>query len=160
MAKKKLWRNQKSKKKFWLKENLLKKASIGRSWAAGHTYFLNLYSRDLTNFKHVLPGLEVLLHEKQIKQLEDALIGSNGATSALLVGEPGVGRRMLVANLANKILEGRSYRTLNFSRVVEVDMPALITSSQSVEELEIILKSIFNEAMRAGNVIPCNPRNP
>jgi ATP-dependent Clp protease ATP-binding subunit ClpC len=37
--------------------------------------------------------------------------------------------------------------------VVEVDMPALITSSQSVEELEVILKSIFNEAMRAGNVI-------
>jgi ATP-dependent Clp protease ATP-binding subunit ClpC len=144
---------QKIKKKFWLKPNLLKKISIGRSWAAGHTYFLNLYSRDLTNFKRALPGLEVLLHEKQIKQLEDALIGSNGTTSALLVGEPGVGRRMLLSNLASKILEGRSYRALNFSRVVEVDMPALITSSQSVEELEVILKSIFNEAMRAGNVI-------
>lgn len=144
---------QKIRKKFWLKENLIKNIGVGRSWAAGHTYFLNLYSRDLVNFKRILPGLEVLLHEKQIKQLEDALIGSNGGNSALLVGEPGVGRRMLLSNLAAKLSEGRSYPPLNFNRVVEVDMPALITSSQSPEELELILKSIFNEAMRAGNVI-------
>jgi len=145
--------SQRIKRKFWLKENLLKNDSIGRHWAAGHTYFLNLYSRDLTNFRQTLPSLGILLHEKQIKQLEDALIGSNGSTSALLVGEPGVGRRMLLSNLANKVSEGRSYRTLNFNRMVEINMPSLITSSQSVEELEAILKSIFNEAMRAGNVI-------
>ncbi len=144
--------SQKTRKKFWLKENLLKKSSIGRQWAAGHTYYLNLYSRDLTNFKQAL-SLGILLHEKQIKQAEDALISSNGSTSALLVGEPGAGRRMLLSNLANKISEGRSYRSLNFNRIVEINMPSLITSSQGIEELEVILKSIFNEAMRAGNVI-------
>jgi ATP-dependent Clp protease ATP-binding subunit ClpC len=37
--------------------------------------------------------------------------------------------------------------------MVEINMPSLITASQSIEELEVILKSIFNEAMRAGNVI-------
>jgi len=145
--------SQKIRKKFWLKENLLKESSIGRHWAAGHTYFLNLYSRDLTNFRKTLPSLGIILHEKQIKQLEDALIGSSGSNSALLVGEAGVGRRMLLSNLSNKISEGRSYRPLNFNRVVEVNMPSLIAASQSIEELEVILKSIFNEAMQAGNVI-------
>ncbi|MFA5249684.1 MAG: AAA family ATPase [Candidatus Paceibacterota bacterium] len=146
-------RSQKIRKKFWLKENLIRKDSIGRHWAAGHTYYLNLYSRDLTNFKKNLPSLGILLHEKQIKQLEDALIGSGGTTSALLVGEPGTGRRMLLSNLANKVSEGRSYRTLNFSRVVEIDMPSVIASAQNIEDLGNTLRLIFNEAMRAGNVI-------
>ncbi len=142
----------KERRKFWLKKNLLRKRGIGRHWAAGYTPFLDLYSRDITEAAQLSLPFEVTLHKKQLRQLEDALIRV-GDNCALVVGEPGVGRRMMLLNLANRILSGLSYEVLNFNRIVEIDMPTLIASSRGLEDFELTLKGIFTEATNAGNVI-------
>lgn len=140
------------RKKFWLKRNLLRKRGVGRQWTAGYTPFLDLYSSDITETVKSMTPSEVALHAKQISQLEDALIKPED-NCALLVGELGTGRKMIISNLANKLLEGRSYKALNFNRIVEIDMTSLIAASQSMEELEVNLKTAFNEAVNAENVI-------
>lgn len=140
------------KKKFWTRENLLRKRGIARDWVAGYTPFLDLYSSDTTDIVKSSSSPEIVLHGKEISQLEDALVKS-GDNCAVLVGEPGVGRKTMVTNLANKILEEKSYTSLNFNRIVEMDMASLFSASESREELEINLQRVFDEATNAGNVI-------
>lgn len=147
-----LIKSKKEKKKFWSRENLLRKRGLAKDWVAGYTPFLDLYSSEITDLvKSSLP-LEIVLHKKEIAQLEDALVKSED-NCAILVGEPGVGRKTIIINLANKILEEKSYTSLNFNRIIEIDMASLFSASENTEELEVNLQRIFREATEAGNVI-------
>ena len=147
-----LLKSQKDRKKFWLRRNLLRKRGLGRDWTAGYTPFLDLYSKDITDIVKSSLSPEIILHRKEIAQLEDVLVKS-GDNCALLVGEPGVGRKTMIVNLANKILEEKSYTSLNFNRIIEIDMASLFSASEKTDELEVNLQRIFNEATQAENVI-------
>jgi len=140
------------KKKFWTKENLRKKRPLARDWTAGYTPLLDEFSFDITNSLRAKTPSGVVLHEKEISQLEDVLV-KEGDNCAVLVGEVGSGRKEIIFNLARKILEEKSYPQLNFSRVLELNLPNLFAASPSLEEVEINLQNIFVEATNAGNII-------
>jgi len=140
------------KKKFWERENLARRGGFSKGWSYGYTITLDQFSWEVSELIKVTPPSDIILHQKEIKDLEDALI-KEGSRSALVVGEPGVGRRTVVLNFADKILKGKSYKTLNWKRVIELDMPALIAGSRDIRGLEMNLKLIFDEVLRAGNII-------
>ncbi len=139
-------------KKFWEYENLLKKGSIGKGWAAGYTITLDKYSWDLTERLRKAGFREIVGHQKEIRQVE-RILEKKEINNVLLVGEPGTGRRSIVEALAQRVFFGKSSPSLNYKRILDFDITALCAEITSFEEAEAVLDQCFAEAVRAGNVI-------
>ncbi len=141
------------KKKFWKLSNLLRRPGIGKQWAAGYTVHLDKYAADVTKLikKKNLP-LHVIGRKKEIESLERVL-SRRGENNALVIGRPGGGRSTIVYSFAKKVLEGRSVPPLNYRRVLELDVQAVLAGTKTPGEALEQIKIIFSEAVNAGNVI-------
>lgn len=141
----------KKEKRFWEKENLARKGSLAKTWTAGYTITLDKYSIDWTDaLRKNLP--RIIGHEKEIEMTERILSGQ-GINNVLLIGEPGVGKKGIIYALAKKSILGQSMLDINYRRIVELNLPSLLAGIEDVEEVEITLDRIFQEAVSAGNVI-------
>ena len=141
----------KQRKRFWEYENLAKRGTLAKNWTAGYTITLDRYSFDLTDSIRK-KGLEFIGHKEAIELMERTL-ALGEINNVLLVGEPGSGKRSMIYALAQKSLLGKSLPELNYKRVVELDMPALLAQLESSEEVESVLDKIFQEVLSAGNII-------
>ena len=139
-------------KKFWKYENLIKKGTIAREWTAGYTVLLDQYSFDVTRAMKRQGFRRIFAHEKEVKTME-AILASPEKNDVLIVGEAGTGRRSMIEFLANNLALGKSLPQLNFKRVVYLNLPKIISETESTEEAEKIVDQIFQEAAFAGNVI-------
>ncbi|HOK35081.1 MAG TPA: ATP-dependent Clp protease ATP-binding subunit [Candidatus Pacearchaeota archaeon] len=149
---KRILSEEERKKRFWEKENLLRKGALFEDWTAGYTINLDDFSTDLTRRERNNLLSETFLHKKEIERLENALIKTE-RNCALLVGDVGVGRTEIIKNFVRKINQGESFPSLNYQRVLEIDMPLLISTGKRGGDINGILKLIFEEAVAAGNVI-------
>ncbi len=127
-----------------------KLAGIGADWTYGYTVEFDKYASDLTKEHPLFPLL--LGREKEIKQLEQILIKTE-TNNALLVGEPGVARHLLVETVAHRILSGCCLPGLARKRILSVNMQALLASKPTIQEVKGLMSDIFAEAQRAGNII-------
>jgi len=139
-------------KKFWTYENLLRQGSFGKQWASGYTITLNNYSIDWTKSVSRWMFREIIGHKKEIEETEMILARSN-LSNALIIGEPGTGRKSIVEALAQKCYLGTTLPELNNKKVVELDIVSLSAQIQDFEKLESTLDQIFSEVLAAGNVI-------
>ena len=139
-------------RKFWSRENLFRKGSLGKEWASGYTITLDKFSTDWTKVISKWMFREIIGHKKEIEETEMILARSN-LSNALIVGDPGTGRKSIVEALAQKCYLGTSLPELNNKRVVELDVVSLSAQIQDFERLESTLDQIFLEAIAAGNVI-------
>jgi len=141
------------RKKIWEKDNLrlLFAFSPVKGLIGGYTVVLDRYSRDISVYNRLRQG-GVVIHADQIEQLEIALIKQKG-NGVLLVGEPGSGRKSIVYNLANRIASETGPVSLRMMRVLELDMVALIANFANEADLTAVIEMIFQEAIRAKNVI-------
>ncbi len=139
-------------KQFWTKENLSRFGSFGRDFASGFTVTLDAFSHDLTRAasKHIFG--EIVGHQKEIEELEIILTKSS-QSNALIIGDPGVGRKSIVEALAQRCFLKTGLPGLASKKVIELDMVALVSRIQDAEKLETTLDNIFQEVLRAGNVI-------
>ncbi len=139
------------RKRFWDYENLARKGTLAKAWTSGYTINLDRYSSDLTEAMKKR-DLEFVGHQKEVELMERVL--SRGEiNNVLLIGEPGTGKRSMIYNLAKRSFFGRSLSEVNYKRVVELDLAALLAQIENPEEVETTLDLIFQEVMRAGNVI-------
>lgn len=139
------------RKKFWTRENLCRMGTIGRQWAAGYTLTLDKYSYDLTEtVKWTLP--EIVGHQKESEGLQ-AILSRSRHNNALLVGQPGTGRRSIIDALAVESLLGQSSPQVNYKRIVKIELPSLLAAASATEQVATILDKVFQEVVRAGNVI-------
>lgn len=151
------WQNSLEKKiqeskKFWKYENLLKRGSLAKNWVAGYTLTLDQFSTDWTEVVKKRGFAEMIGHQDALSRLERALSGTQ-INNALLVGEPGSGRKSLIYALTQKAVLGQSLPEINFKRIVELDVISIITRFQTTEKVAEVLETIFQEATAAGNVI-------
>lgn len=129
------------------------KTYMNRGWTALPTPFLDSFGRDLT----VAASLgEVSNAEIHAKELESALetLGSETTRNVLFVGEPGSGANELLNAVATRVLEGRVPESLQDKRLVELDLPRLLTAEGGAEEN---LQRALDEIEKAGNVILAIP---
>ena len=137
-------------RQFWLKENLLTSGAIGEMLSAGFTPNLDQYSIDWTKNYGFNPISRFRLHQASLSKLEESLV-KEASNCALLVGEPGVGQVEVILELTKKIAQGRSFGSLNYKRVLELNMPKLIAEGK--QGLLGKIQLLFEEAIAAGNVI-------
>jgi len=140
------------KKKWWEYSNLLRRGALGKEWTAGYTVTLDRFSIDWTDIVKRQGSAGIIGHKEALDHLERVLARTE-INNALLVGEPGSGRKSLVNALAQRIIFGQSLPELNYARVVELDIVSILASVQSTDEATAVLDKIFSEAVSAGNVI-------
>ncbi|MCU0653710.1 MAG: hypothetical protein MUD10_05635, partial [Candidatus Pacebacteria bacterium] len=141
------------RKRFWERDNLrlLFPLSPVKGAVGGWTVTLDRYSHDMTLYNPLRQG-GVVLHQREIEQLEETLVKRNG-NGVLLVGAPGSGRRSVVFNLANRIASESGPAGLQAARILELDMVALMGNNPDKATMAEILGQVFAEAVRAKNVV-------
>lgn len=140
------------KRKFWEWENLIRRGSLAKDWAAGYTVTLDKFGVDLSKKSREWGFPEEIGHQAELKSME-RILARREINNVLLVGEPGVGRKSIVADLATKSILGKLHAEVNHKRVVQLDLSLVATATKSPEEAELVLDEIFQEIVKAGNVI-------
>lgn len=135
-------------------KNLSLTGGIGRDWAYGYTNVLNRYSEDISELVKVggLDSLELEAKDREITLIEDTLTRAENH-NVVIVGDPGVGKKTTVYGLAKKIYHGQSTSILSNRRLLELDAEAILAGSDNPGEVIERIRSIFNEAAYAGNII-------
>ena len=133
--------------------NLHLTGGIGKDWAFGYTPDLNHYSINLTEaVERQGLGLELIGHDKEIGLLEEALNRTVGA-NAILVGEPGVGKKTAVLGFTKRVDEGQTLPNLAHRHIVELNTDLLISGLTGPGEFTQRITSVFSQAANAGNVV-------
>ncbi|MCH7828448.1 ATP-dependent Clp protease ATP-binding subunit [Patescibacteria group bacterium] len=138
--------------KWWTKKNLRRYGTLGRQWTSGFSPLLDQFSLDLSERVRNQRFPELVGHKKEVRVIE-RILARDQMNNVLLVGEPGSGRKSIVKELAKKSVLGETLPELNYKRVVELDIPALLSQTESSGEREAALDEIFQEVVRAGNII-------
>ncbi|MFH0792011.1 MAG: ATP-dependent Clp protease ATP-binding subunit [bacterium] len=139
-------------RRYWDWQNLMKLGTMAKSFASGYTITLDQFSTDLTDLVQRRGFPDTVGHIEEIKEVE-RILSKNDNNEALIVGEPGSGRRSIVQAIAVKSALGASMPTINYRRVVQLNLPSLLAQAGSVDEAETLLDKIFQEVISAGNVI-------
>ncbi len=141
----------KEKKNPFLYKNLIKKGSIKKEWSGGYTPFLDMFCSDWQEEIKITGFPETIGHKKEIKSLERVL-SRNEINCPLLTGEAGSGRKSIIRQVAKNSFLGESMPEINHKRFLEIDLSALVSSANK-KEIEETLSRVFDEALRAGNVV-------
>jgi len=139
-------------RRFWEYENLLRHGSIGRDWAFGYTVGLDKFSIDWTREIETRGFEEIIGHGEEM-ELAENILSRKGPRNVLIVGNPGTGRNIIVHALIKKSLSGKSTKKLNGKRFIELDLVALASNVDSLEQSEKVIAECLNEAGKAGNVV-------
>ncbi len=137
--------------------HLYKKASrfkpgnaMDRAYTAVATPILNHFAYDLT-LAAKWGRLELCVgREQEIKQIFEIL--ESGKNGIILCGNPGVGKNIIIGQIARQMVEEDVPKTLKDKRLLELDISRLlsgITAAQAEERLLVII----DEVARAGNII-------
>ncbi|MCK4520471.1 ATP-dependent Clp protease ATP-binding subunit [Candidatus Parcubacteria bacterium] len=145
-------RKANKRKRFWDLTNLNKKGSFAKDWCAGYTITLDKYSFDWTSAMAADGFGEIVGHSNEVFGLE-RILSRLEINNALLVGRPGIGRKNIVQALTKKSFFNESLPQINYKRVVELNLPSLLSRIDSFEEVEFVLNRIFEEVVSAGNII-------
>ncbi len=140
------------RKKFWEWKNLIKMGGLAKQWTAGYTVTLDRFSIDLSEAVKKQGFPEIIGHKKEIEAMERILARSE-INNVLLIGEPGTGRKSMISALAKRSVLGESLSEVNYKRVVQLDLPSLMAQTETLAEVETILDKIFQEVIKAGNII-------
>ncbi len=70
-----------------------------------------------------------------------------------LVGEPGVGKTVIVEGLAQRIVEGRVPKGLEGKRIIELDLSGMLSGTRFRGDFEERIKGFLSEAKEEENVI-------
>lgn len=145
---------ERKKKKFFTDDKLIVRGGgIAYDWVAGYTPFLNQVGIDLTKAaKKQLLSFSALEREYVLDEMERALSKSLNK-SALLIGEPGVGRTALTYQFAEKVLNGQILPELAFKRIVLLDLARVLSGAISHGDIERRFVNLLDEATIAGNII-------
>ena len=140
-------------KKLWEYKNLAKRGTLAKEWAAGYTITLDRFSIDWSEIMKKRGFPEIIGHKKEIEIMERILSRQESKNNVLIVGEPGAGRKSMIQALAKRSVLGESLPEVNYKRIVQLDLTALLTQTESLEEVESVLDTIFKEVIIAGNII-------
>lgn len=141
--------------RFWEWDHLCRATRIGKYWSYAYTTHLDHYVSDLSehDFSNYA-GQESIGREKAIEMLTLTLSRPTD-NSALLVGDPGIGKRSIVHAFARRIRENRfTDRAIDEARIVIFDMGQAISDAhtQGIDPRSR-LRTLLDEAVYAGNVV-------
>ncbi|QQR78073.1 MAG: ATP-dependent Clp protease ATP-binding subunit [Candidatus Moraniibacteriota bacterium] len=141
--------------RFWEWTELRQATRIGKYWAYAYTprldhYISDLSEHDFSNYAH-----QELVGREPVMEMLTLTLSRPTDNSALLVGDPGIGKRSLVHAFARRIRENSfTDKIIDEARVVIFDMGQVISDgrSQGIDP-KGLLRDLLNGAVYAGNVV-------
>lgn len=136
-------------------ENLVKHAPWGKYFTFGYTPHLDRYSTDLSEHDFSNYGKLDFVGRRKAWDLLTLVLTRPVECNALLIGEPGIGKKTLVHALARAIRENRfADPRLHVARPVLFDLGQVLSDGRSQHiDPKTLLRQLLNEAVYAGNVI-------
>ncbi len=113
---------------------------------------LKKYTVDLTEMARQGELDPVLGREEEIRRLIQ-ILSRRKKNNPVLIGEPGVGKTVIVEGLAQRIVEAEVPDTLAGKRVLMLEMSEVVSGSKFRGEFEERLKTIKDEVLAAGGQI-------
>ncbi|MFH1583044.1 MAG: ATP-dependent Clp protease ATP-binding subunit [Candidatus Falkowbacteria bacterium] len=124
--------------------------TMDRAYTAVATPILNHFAYDLT-LAAKWGRLELCVgREKEVKAIFQAL--ESGKNGVLLSGPTGVGKNMIIGQVARQMVEEDVPKMLKDKRLLELDISRLLSGAQAAKAEERLLV-IIDEVARAGNII-------
>jgi ATP-dependent Clp protease ATP-binding subunit ClpC len=137
---------------WWSRSNLARLPGLAKDWAFAATYVLDKYSRDLREAPGArLPATRTLSPE--LIQLETVLTRSREPNALVLSVAGGNAATSLLEELARQLNSGRVTPLLEGRRLILFSTSLLLAQSRTRNDLEAELLRLFNDALRAGNII-------
>jgi ATP-dependent Clp protease ATP-binding subunit ClpC len=133
---------------------------MNRAWTSRPTPTLDKLGTDLTDLARRGSIGFMIGHTAEYDHLVAILARSSGQ-NALLIGEPGVGKETVVSHLAFALVKDRVPSPLFDKRLVSLSLGELAAAGGGAAgaggsgstAVETIISRVFDEIMRAGNVI-------
>ncbi len=113
---------------------------------------LNQYSRDLTAQAKAGKLEPVIGREEEIQRVIQ-ILSRRTKNNPCLVGEPGVGKTVIVEALATRIADEIIPETLKDKRLMMLDLSGMVAGSKYRGEFEERIKKIISEVRADGNVL-------
>jgi ATP-dependent Clp protease ATP-binding subunit ClpA len=133
-----------------------KRGIMNRSWTSRSTPTLDRFSTDLTEMASEGLVGNLVGHKTEYENLVKALSRAINP-NALLVGESGIGKDVLVGHLAADIVNDRVPKPLTDRRIIQLNI-ANIVANATPEELQGRIQKIIKESLAAGDIILYLPR--
>jgi ATP-dependent Clp protease ATP-binding subunit ClpB len=113
---------------------------------------LNRYARDLTQAARDGKVDPVIGRDEEIRRTIQVL-SRRTKNNPVLIGEPGVGKTAIVEGLAQRIVKGDVPETLRDTRLMSLDLGALVAGAKFRGEFEERLKAVLAEITHASGEI-------
>lgn len=127
------------------------KSAMNRAMTARPTRLLDSVSQDFTLLARANQFLPSIGRDREVAEAFRIL--QEGHSSALLLGEPGVGKSTILEGIAQLMSSEDVPAALQDKRLVVTDPGALIAGAGDIGGLEQRMEQIISEIRRAGNVI-------
>ncbi|MCD8077744.1 MAG: ATP-dependent Clp protease ATP-binding subunit [Lachnospiraceae bacterium] len=118
----------------------------------GEPGVLERFGRDLTEEAQAGRLDPVIGRREEIEQIVQ-ILSRRKKNNPVLVGEPGVGKTVIVEGLAQRIVDRRVPEALIGKRLITLDLAGMLSGTRFRGDFEERLKSALEEAQTAGNVI-------
>jgi len=147
--------NKRRKSQSFVWENLRKRIPIGKGWHYAYTPHLDRYALDLSEYDPTPYKDTQLVGRKEEWKMMTLILKRPSQNSVLLIGDPGIGKKTLVHELARLIRENEFVDTsLGDARVLLFDIGSAISDAlnQGID-VDSALRALLIEAASAGNII-------
>lgn len=132
--------------------NLREGKSVDSQSAESSYNALKKYGRDVTELASLGKLDPVIGRDEEIRRAIQVL-SRRTKNNPVLIGEPGVGKTAIIEGLANRIFSGDVTETLAQSKIIELDMGALIAGAKYRGEFEERLKAVLSEIKNSSGEI-------
>ncbi len=113
---------------------------------------LEKYSTDLTDLARKGKLDPVIGRDEEVRRIIQVL-NRRTKNNPVLIGEPGVGKTAIVEGLAQRIIRGDVPESLKKSKLISLDMGALIAGAKYKGEFEERLKAVLKEVEQSNGEI-------
>jgi ATP-dependent Clp protease ATP-binding subunit ClpB len=113
---------------------------------------LNKYARDLTKLAREGKLDPVIGRDEEVRRTMQVL-SRRTKNNPVLIGEPGVGKTAIAEGLAQRIVKGDVPETLKDTRLMSLDLGALVAGAKFRGEFEERLKAVLAEITHASGEI-------
>lgn len=139
------------RRRWWGRDNLNKIQGIGNDWAYGEAYELEKYARKIEEMYDFLAyGLGK--HQKEVAEIESVLSKSKEG-NVLLVSEDDLKKIDVITEFSKKILGGKTSPMFENKVIYILNINDILIGKKEKFDFENEIIKIFNEAVRAGNII-------
>lgn len=136
-------------------ENLHKSIPIGKGWRYAYTPVLDRYALDLSQHDPTEYAHATLIGRAEEFKMTTLVLERPSQNSVLLVGDPGIGKKILIHHLARMIRENFFEGTpLGDARFLLLDIGRVVSDAlnQGID-VDGTVRQLFGQAAYAGNIV-------